>query len=130
MSVAWFEYYVPPVIVYVTVRLVDATTPAAAVAASEYVTASEPCASRVILVTRSTAVVLSACEPVLVAPAGATRLTESVRPAGMLDPRLAVILAPVWFVVTAHVAGAVTAPGFEPAAAVLITSDGLPENAI
>ena len=48
----------------------------------------------------------------------------------MLEPMLAVILAPVWLVVTAHVAAAVALVGLLPATAVLITSDGLPANAI
>jgi hypothetical protein len=43
---------------------------------------------------------------------------------------LAVILEPVWLVVTAHVAPAVAAVGSTPALAVLITSEGLPLNAI
>src|SRR6185295_4325959 len=81
-------------------------------------------------VTRSTEVVLSDCEPALEAPAGAVRLTESVTPVGIADPMLAVILAPVWLVVTAHVAAAVALVGLLPAVAVLITSDGLPLKAI
>src|SRR6058998_4164600 len=82
------------------------------------------------LVTRSTDVVLSDRAPALVAPAGAVRFTASVRPAGMFDPMPAVILAPVWFVVTAHVAAAVAPVGALPAVAVLMTSEGLPEKAI
>src|SRR5437762_4690106 len=82
------------------------------------------------LVTRSTDVVLSDCEPAVEAPAGAARFTESVRPPGMLEPMLAVIFAPDWFVVTAHVAAAVTLVGLLPAVAVLMTSEGLPANAI
>ena len=87
-------------------------------------------ASLVMPVTTSIAVVPRACEPALVAPAGAERFTSSVRPAGMAEPMLAVILAAVWFVVTAHVAPAVALVGALPAVAVLITSDGLPLNAI
>src|SRR5437773_11028975 len=78
------------------------------------------------LVTRSTAVVLSDNAPALDAPDGAERLTERVKPAGMFEPMLAVIFAPVWFVVTAHVAAAVALLGLLPSVAVLITSDGLP----
>ena len=117
-------------IVYVTVRVVDAITPAAAVAASEYVTARGPSATFVIPVTRSTAVVLSEFEPALAAPVGAVRLTERVTPAGIAEPILAVIFAPDWFVVTAQVAGAVTLVGLLPAAAVLMTSEGPPRKLI
>ena len=56
-------------------RVEDETTPAAGVAASEYVTLIDPCASFVMPVTRSTAVVLSDCAPALLAPEGAARLT-------------------------------------------------------
>src|SRR5689334_12483973 len=84
------------------------------------------CASLVIPVTTSTAVVLSVCAPALDAPVGAPRFTWSVRPAGMTDPMLAVIFAPVWLVVTDQVAAAVALVGALPAVAVLITSDGLP----
>ena len=48
----------------------------------------------------------------------------------MFEPMLAVIFAPVWFVVTAHVAAAVALVGLLPAVAVLITSEGLPTKAI
>jgi len=116
--------------VYVTVRVVELTTPAAAVAASEYVTFKEPCAILVMLVTRSTAVVLSDCDPALLAPVGAVRFAESVTPAGIAEPMLAVIFEPVWFVVTAHVAAAVALAGSLPAVAVFTTSEGLPEKAI
>ena len=83
----------------------------------------------IMVVDGETAVVLSDWAPALEAPAGAERLTLRVKPADMLEPMLAVILAPVWFVVTAHVAAAVALVGLLPAVAVLITSEGLPENA-
>lgn len=120
----------PPVIVYVTVRLVEDTTPAAAVALSEYETAMPLCACFVMPVMTSTAVVLKVCEPALAPTEGALTFTDSARPLGMFEPMLAVIFAPVWLVVTAHVPAAVALEGSEPAVAVLITSDGLPEKAI
>ena len=65
-----------------------------------------------------------------VAPAGAARLEDSVRPAAMAAGMLAVIFAPVWLVVTAQVAEAsVTLVGAEPATAVVIVSDGAPTKA-
>src|SRR5689334_11241477 len=88
------------------------------------------CAILVMPVTTSTATVLSDCAPALVPPVGAVTLTVRVRPEGMAEPMLAVILAPVWLVVTAQVAPAVALVGAEPAVAVLITSDGLPLKAI
>ena len=107
------------------------TTPAAGVASSWYDTPSAPCASLVMPVTRSTAVVLSDRKPALVAAAGATRLDDSVRPVGMFDAMLAVILAPVWLVVTAQEdVASVTLVGAEPAVAVVIVSDGAPTKAI
>ena len=54
-------------------------------------------------VTTFTAVVPSAVRPVLVAPAGAVRLADSVSPAGIAEGMLAVIDAPVWLVVTDQV---------------------------
>ena len=88
------------------------------------------CACFVMPVTTSTAVVLSDCAPVLEPTEGALTLTDSDRPLGMFEAMLAVILAPVWFVVTAHVPEAVASVGFDPAVAVLITSEGLPLKAI
>src|SRR6476661_420596 len=83
------------------------------------------------LVTRSTAVTPRAWEPALVPPAGAARATDRVTPAGSADAMLPVILAPVWFVVTAQVADAsFTLVGLLPAAAVVMVSDGLPVKAI
>ena len=117
-------------IVYVTVRVLEEITPAAGVASSVYVTLRPDCASFVMLVTRSTAVVLSDCEPALEPPAGAARLAESVRPAGMFELMLAVIFAPLWFVVTAQEAAADEALGLLPAVAEFTISEGLPENAI
>ena len=88
-------------------------------------------ASFVMPVTRSTAVVLSDLAPALVAPVGAPSVAESVRPAVMLLLIEAVILAPVWFVVTAQVLPVDVADvGPEPATAVLMTSDGVPVTAI
>ena len=68
-------------IVYVTTRVAETTTPAAAVASSLYDTPSEPCASYVMPVTRSTAVALRARKPALVAPVGLDRFAERVSPA-------------------------------------------------
>ena len=71
--------------------------------------------------------VLSAVRPALVAPAGATRFADNVRPAGMLDAMLAVIFAPLWFVVTAHeLLADVALVGALPATAVLMSSAGEP----
>src|SRR3954470_20068350 len=85
------------------------------------------CASLVIVVTMSTATVLRVFAPALVAPAGAPIVQLSVRPASMLLAIDAVILAPVWFVVTAHVLPLEVAEvGALPAVAVLMTSDGVP----
>src|SRR3954469_2287801 len=84
-------------------------------------------ASLVIVVTMSTAVVLRLFAPALVAPAGAPIVQLSVRPAGMLLAIEAVILAPVWFVVTAQVLPLdVAEVGALPALAVLMTRDGVP----
>src|SRR3954470_7820562 len=85
------------------------------------------CDSLVIVVTMSTATVLRVFAPALVAPAGAPIVQLSVRPAGMLLAIDAVILAPVWFVVTAQVLPLdVAEVGALPAEAVLMTSDGVP----
>src|SRR3954464_15737153 len=85
------------------------------------------CASLVIVVTMSTATVLRLFAPALVAPAGAPIVQLSVRPAGMLLAIDAVILAPVWFVVTAQLLPLdVAEDGALPAVAVLMTSDGEP----
>src|ERR1035437_5076930 len=82
-------------------------------------------------VTTLTAPVPSAVRPVLVAPAGAVRLAERVKPTGMALAMLAVIEAVVWLVVTDHVLAAdVTEVGALPAVAVLITRDGAPTTEI
>src|SRR6476620_5961999 len=82
-------------------------------------------------VTKSTATVVSGLNPALVAPAGAARLDERVTPVGMTVGMLAVILAPVWLVVTDHVAVAlVMLVGPEPGVAVVTASVGAPANAI
>src|SRR4051794_409179 len=85
------------------------------------------CASLVMVVTMSSATVLRLCAPALVAPAGAPIVQLKVKPAGMLLAIDAVILAPVWLVVTAQVLPLdVAEVGAPPAAAVLMTSDGVP----
>jgi len=112
--------------VNVTVRLLDATTPAAAVALSVYVSDIAPWATFVMPVTTSVATVVSVVTPALAAPAGAVTFTVSVTPAGMLVLMRAVILAVDWFVVTAHVALAVASRGWLPATAAFTTSDGAP----
>src|SRR5436309_2790484 len=79
----------------------------------------------------SCATVLSVLAPPLVAPAGAPNVAERVRPAGMFDAMLAVIFAPVWFVVTAHeLLADVAEVGALPAVAVLMISDGEPVTLI
>src|SRR5689334_21094666 len=88
------------------------------------------CASFVMPVTTSTAVVLRVCAPALEPPAGAVMLTWSVRPAGMAELMLAVIFAVLWFVVTAHVAAAEACVGLLPAVDVLMTSEGEPATEI
>src|SRR3954465_4698274 len=88
------------------------------------------CASLVIVVTMSTAVVLSVFAPALVAPAGAPIVAVSVSPAGMLLAIDAVILAPVWFVVTAQVLPLdVAEVGAPPATAAEMAMVGVPETA-
>src|SRR6476659_4590672 len=75
----------------------------------------------------STATVLRDFAPALVAPAGAPIVAHRVRPAGMLLAIEAVILAPVWLVVTAQLLPAdVAEVGALPGVALLITSDGVP----
>src|SRR2546430_8259359 len=95
--------YTPPVIVYVTTRVVLAMTPAEDDASSWYDSERPLAFSFVMPVMTSTAVVLSATRPALLAPAGAPRLAERVTPAGIALPMLAVILAVLWLVVTAQV---------------------------
>src|SRR6185503_8650231 len=123
--------HAPPVIVYVTTRDAEVTTPAAAVASSEYVNARPAALSFEMPVTTSTAVVLSGFAPELVAPDGAASVAESVRPVGMAVVMLAITLAFDWLVVTDHVAPEdVTVVGALPAVAVVMPSDGLPLTAI
>src|SRR4051812_37321589 len=82
-------------------------------------------------VTRSTAATSIGLRPALVAAAGAPRLTERVRPAGIEGGVLAGIFAPVWFVVTAQVEVVkVAGVGWLPAVAVLIVREGAPLKAI
>src|SRR3954463_9084821 len=58
-------------------------------------------------------------------------LAESVTPVGIAVGMLAVILAPVWFVVTAHVLPVeVTEVGAPPATAAEMVSDGVPPTEI
>src|SRR5689334_7813084 len=87
-------------------------------------------ASFVMPVTTSTAVAVRVVAPALEPPAGADMLTWSVRPAGIAVLMLAVILAPLWLVVTAHEAAAEACVGLLPAVAVLINSEGEPATAI
>src|SRR2546423_15480157 len=80
-------------------------------------------------VTTSAAVVLSAVRPALVAPAGAERFADNVSPAGIAELMLAVIFAPVWFVVTFHADDAsMTVVGGLPAVAVVMVSDRGPDT--
>src|SRR5437588_7066994 len=106
-------------------------TPAAAVASSWYVRARPLEFNLVIPVTMSTAAVPSALMPALAAPAGAPRVAESVTPAGIATPMLAVIFAPVWLQVTAQVLPAdVTLVGALPATAALMSMVGAPVTPI
>src|SRR5437762_3279211 len=80
-------------------------------------------------VTTSAATVLRAVRPALVAPAGAERFDDNVSPAGIAELMLAVIFAPVWFVVTFHDDDAsMTVVGGLPAVAVVMASDGVPDT--
>src|ERR1035437_6258788 len=87
--------------------------------------------SFVMPVTTFTAVVLSAMRPALVAPAGAVRIAERVKPAGMSLGMSAVIQAVLWVGVTDHeLAAAGALVGALPAVAVLMTSEGAPVTEI
>src|SRR5688500_12454043 len=101
---SWIEGdYGPAVMVYVTVREVEASVPAASVADSEYVRSRPDSASVEIPVTRSAAAVLSGFGPVLSPPAlGASSCALSVKPAGMFWLMLAETFWFVWLVVTAQ----------------------------
>src|SRR4051812_35657015 len=82
-------------------------------------------------VTRSTAEVLRDIYPALVPPVGLPMFAERVTPDGMFEAMLAVILAPVWFVVTAQVFPVEVAEvGAPPATAAEIVRVGVPATEI
>src|SRR6478736_5738726 len=111
-------------------RVVEVTTPAAEVASSWYERERPVAFSLVMPVTTSTAVVPRAWRPALVPPEGAARLAERVTPVGIVLPIEAVILAPLWLVVTAQVLPLeVTLVGAPPATAAEMVMDGVPVTA-
>src|SRR5687767_986893 len=116
----------PATIVYVTVRVSDATTPAADVAESVYVR-DKPDAFRVdIPVTAFCAVALRLTEPALVPPDGAASTTASVTPDGIAASISATILRLDSLVVIEYVKPLdTTLVGAEPAFAALMVSEAV-----